>query len=268
MKPSRIHSRNVRGRYYVDADTCVCSEACVLAAPENFKIDINGSYVFKQPGSQQEETNCLEAINCCPVEAISNDGDRWLDRFAEGDLEDEVKNLPLDIESKPLKETTFEEALFNFREVLNYHGEVQQLVWVFRDDLMTKRGIHVPSKVWIKLPVPAQNAERAKKSFERARKHGFGVALTAFACCEDGLCCYVQEPIDAEEAEHYLMSPNWVKYSVVTDLPTIMPVRSVSKWKVFELLKFRYRHGNYLNDLRWRTYGASSDKLPQQSQND
>jgi ferredoxin len=33
------------------------------------------SFVFKQPQSEEEKAACEEALACCPVEAIGNDGE-------------------------------------------------------------------------------------------------------------------------------------------------------------------------------------------------
>jgi ferredoxin len=32
------------------------------------------SFVYKQPASDEERAQCEEAMSCCPVEAIGNDG--------------------------------------------------------------------------------------------------------------------------------------------------------------------------------------------------
>lgn len=34
----------------------------------------NYSFVYKQPQNEEEKQLCEEAIACCPVEAIGNDG--------------------------------------------------------------------------------------------------------------------------------------------------------------------------------------------------
>ena len=35
----------------------------------------NYSFVFKQPETEEEKALCDEALLCCPVEAIGNDGE-------------------------------------------------------------------------------------------------------------------------------------------------------------------------------------------------
>ena len=66
---------NVAGRYYVDAQ-CIDCDVCRVTAPANFQRDeARGySFVFRQPGNPEEEAACQEAMDCCPVEAIGEDG--------------------------------------------------------------------------------------------------------------------------------------------------------------------------------------------------
>jgi ferredoxin len=66
---------NVSGKWYVDKKCILCS-VCSEAAPKNFKESAEGDHdvVFKQPENTEEETQCVEAMAACPVEAIGNDG--------------------------------------------------------------------------------------------------------------------------------------------------------------------------------------------------
>ncbi|HMN68971.1 MAG TPA: ferredoxin [Bdellovibrionales bacterium] len=70
------YSDNIPGRYFVDSE-CIACDACVLAAPDHFKMhDEDGhAFVSKQPASEEEESRCREAMESCPVEAIGADGD-------------------------------------------------------------------------------------------------------------------------------------------------------------------------------------------------
>ncbi len=67
---------NVPGKYYVDEECIDCS-LCSEIAPDNFKIneEEGHDYVYKQPGTEEEEELCIEAMESCPVEAIGDDGD-------------------------------------------------------------------------------------------------------------------------------------------------------------------------------------------------
>ncbi|HTD52870.1 MAG TPA: ferredoxin [Thermoanaerobaculia bacterium] len=73
--PTHKLPENVAGKYYVDAQ-CIDCDVCRVTAPANFqRSDQKGySYVFRQPADAEEEAQCQEAMDCCPVEAIGNDG--------------------------------------------------------------------------------------------------------------------------------------------------------------------------------------------------
>ena len=66
---------NVEGKYYVDS-SCIDCDVCRTTAPNNFAAneDEGYSYVFKQPENDEEEEQCQEAMEACPVEAIGGDG--------------------------------------------------------------------------------------------------------------------------------------------------------------------------------------------------
>ena len=66
---------NILGKFYVDTE-CIDCDLCRETAPSNFRRNEDGGYsfVYKQPETPEEETQCTEAMEGCPVEAIGNDG--------------------------------------------------------------------------------------------------------------------------------------------------------------------------------------------------
>ena len=68
---------NVPGKYYVDRE-CIFCNVSAAAAPKNFKISDDGTHdvVYKQPENEEEEDECQEAMDMCPVYAIGDDGDK------------------------------------------------------------------------------------------------------------------------------------------------------------------------------------------------
>jgi len=69
------YPENVPGRFYVD-DQCIDCDLCRQTAPMNFTRDDESghSFVFKQPQTPEEQSQCQEAMQNCPVEAIGDDG--------------------------------------------------------------------------------------------------------------------------------------------------------------------------------------------------
>ncbi len=77
----KIHPLNVKGKYYVDQETCIVHDVCCDEASKNFRMDTDryddpnsGAYVFKQPETPEEERDCKNAMDACPVFAIHDDG--------------------------------------------------------------------------------------------------------------------------------------------------------------------------------------------------
>lgn len=65
---------NAPGKYFVDTQ-CIDCDVCRVTAPGNFRREEEKgySYVFRQPESADQEAQCQEAMDSCPVEAIGND---------------------------------------------------------------------------------------------------------------------------------------------------------------------------------------------------
>jgi len=69
------YPENITGKFYVD-NQCIDCDLCRETAPTCFTRNDDGgySYVFKQPENEDEEKQCKEAMEGCPVEAIGNNG--------------------------------------------------------------------------------------------------------------------------------------------------------------------------------------------------
>lgn len=67
---------NVGGKFYVDQQ-CIDCDLCRETAPSFFTRHDEGGYSFvmKQPTTEEEVAQCMEALEGCPVEAIGNDGE-------------------------------------------------------------------------------------------------------------------------------------------------------------------------------------------------
>ena len=70
------YEENAPGKFYVDTQ-CIDCDVCHVTAPANFtrQEDKGFSFVMKQAGTPEEEAQCQEAMDSCPVEAIGNDGE-------------------------------------------------------------------------------------------------------------------------------------------------------------------------------------------------
>ncbi len=71
-KPKR-YLQNVAGSFSVNTD-CIDCDRCQQIAPKHFKRndDKCHAYVGKQPITINEKQDCFEALESCPVGAISS----------------------------------------------------------------------------------------------------------------------------------------------------------------------------------------------------
>lgn len=143
-------------------------------------------------------------------------------------------------------DTTFEEAASFFRQFLADQGENGKILWTFREDVYSRNLETHERDFWIKLPVPAENDSYVKRGYEIAQKLNLGLGISAYARCDDGLCCTLIIPADEEDAQYLMLGPSGVHYSLVQEMPTAFTVRSRLKWFFFGLFPFLFRQGNYI----------------------
>ena len=71
---SQRYQDNVAGKFYVDK-SCIDCGLCSEIAPSNFcrSKQQDHDVVYKQPSTNLEEQECIQAFDNCPVEAIGLD---------------------------------------------------------------------------------------------------------------------------------------------------------------------------------------------------
>jgi hypothetical protein len=150
-----------------------------------------------------------------------------------------------------ISEMTFEDAKREFREFLVKNGLDKPILWVFIEDVYSSRSDRYTTSFWLRLPTPAVNEECARRHFECGKAQGFGVALSAFASCADGLCCSFIVPDEEEDAAYMLMGPEYMRYSYTnSDMPTATVVRSKLIWTIIGLLRPWIKRGCFFTYLR------------------
>lgn len=157
-----------------------------------------------------------------------------------------------------LEETTFEDAQSGFTNFLKENELNGPILWVFKEDIYSRRTDRFEVDFWLRLPLSAENEKFAKRHFELGKLRGFGLGLTAFASCEEGLCCSFLVPTDDEDAQWMLMGPQHLKYSFVSvDMPVAKVVRSKFIWRLFGLFPRLFRAGNHFGYLKSKSEIAS-----------
>jgi hypothetical protein len=130
----------------------------------------------------------------------------------------------------------------------------QRILWVFKEDVYCRNSATFKTDFWLKLPIPQANESIARSHFELAKAKNLGLALTAFATCEDGLCCSFVVPVDREDAQMLQMNPEYLRYSFVTvNMPVAKVVRSRLLWSFLGMLPWLYRPGNHFVYLESKT---------------
>lgn len=156
-----------------------------------------------------------------------------------------------------IAETSFDQAVHGFKRFLAENHLPTEILWVFIEDTFQRNNEFYETDFWLKLPLPEENEEFAKKHYKIGQQENLGVCISAFALCEDKVCCSLVIPKDKEDSEFLFMSPKYLKFTITKDLPKAQPVRSHLQWKLFSLLPFKYKSGCFMvylqskNDLQF-----------------
>jgi hypothetical protein len=145
---------------------------------------------------------------------------------------------------KSIANTSFDEALDNFREFLLSQGLSTNVIWMFCEDV-----IFQSDHIFVKTPVSIENELRAEDCYKLGQKRNFGIALQAFCLFESKICCYIYLPEDDIDAQYSLMSNEVLKYGVRANLKDAEPTSSLLKWKVMKLLNPKLHFSNFDNHM-------------------
>ncbi len=145
-----------------------------------------------------------------------------------------------------IAETSFTQAIQKFKEFLAENNLPTEILWVFLEDTFSRNSKFYETNFWLKLPLPEENEKFAKKHYRIGQRENLGICISAFALCENKVCCSLVIPKDREDSEFLFMSPKYLKFTFIEDLPKAQPVRSFLEWKLFSLLPFKYKKGCFM----------------------
>lgn len=145
-----------------------------------------------------------------------------------------------------ISETSFAEAVDGLKDFLRKNDLPTKILWIFKEDVYSRNVKRYETEFWVKLPLPEENKELAERHYKIGQQKNLGMGISAFALCEDKVCCSVIIPKDAEDAGYLLMSPKYLKLSFVIDMPTATAVKSLFRWNLFKLLPFKFKQGIFL----------------------
>jgi len=139
---------------------------------------------------------------------------------------------------------SFQEAQSHFKKWLATDGPSSDLLWLFREDV-----IFLYDRVFIRMPIPAENETRMARCFELGQERGFGLNLHGFCLLDSQLCCYVALPKDDLESQYMLMGPDAVKYSWRNEIPLAEAIRNPMLWKIRSWQSNRARFSHFDSHL-------------------
>ena len=143
-----------------------------------------------------------------------------------------------------LLEMDFQKAVTEFTEFLGENGLSGPLLWAFREDVISQKSGVYKAAFLVRLPLPNINNTLAERHFEIGKSKGLGMALTAYASCDEGLLCSFVVPVDQEDSEYLMLWPDQIRYSFVQNMPTANVVRHSTKWGILTISPW-YKNGNH-----------------------
>ena len=146
-------------------------------------------------------------------------------------------------------ETSFARAVADFKEFAAENNLPTDILWIFLEDIYCRNVNYFGKELWIKLPLPDENERLAETLYKIGQQKNLGICLHAFAVCEDKLCCQLIIPKDELDSQYLFMGED-VKFTYLIDMPVAQAVKNPFRWKMFSLLPFKYRQGNYSTHLQ------------------
>ena len=119
---------------------------------------------------------------------------------------------------------TFARAVDDFQKFLAEQSVSPELVWIFREDVVSHDGA-----IFIREPLPKVNIAIAETLFERGWKRGLGVSLDVLCLVGSRHCGFIWLPKNEREAELHLLAG--LKMSVPSKPMVASSVRNWFKWQ-------------------------------------
>ena len=142
-----------------------------------------------------------------------------------------------------IQETTFSQAKIEFQKFLSENDLPNDILWIFREDVFSLKSKNFLTDFWLKIPSKVENEKIVEKIYTMGQQRNLGICLSAFALFNDKICCCIILPKDKEDSEYLFLSPEFLKFSFVKDMPTPQLINSYLQWRIFKILTFRYKQG-------------------------
>src|SRR5215216_896119 len=125
-----------------------------------------------------------------------------------------------------ISETSFVKAVAEFKDFLKTNNLPTEILWVFSEDVFSRNIKFHETDFWLKLPLSEENEKFAEKHYQIGQQKKLGICISAFALGENKVCCSLIIPRDTEDSELLFMSPKYLKFGFVQDMPIAQVVKS------------------------------------------
>lgn len=131
---------------------------------------------------------------------------------------------------------SFDAAVAQFQNFLSEHGITGAIIWVFREDFVCRVmtlswGSRIRDRrIWVKVPIPAENERIARQHYTVAAERGYGASFEVLCLLENRPCCYLWSPHDKSEAEYAML--RGLKFTIPEHLDYGRPVRNTIWWQI------------------------------------
>lgn len=148
----------------------------------------------------------------------------------------------------------FDEAVKQFRSFLKKQGVGDDIRWIWREDILTRRLLSW-RRNW-RLPIVIDFSMRNDESLVRRRyqtgvSRGIGLALCAYCVCSGTPCCYVDLPSDEQDAAARLIGPLTFKLNTSAQREAIAQRNSV--WLMWSRVTSGNSKDRWLNEIPRRS---------------
>jgi hypothetical protein len=131
-----------------------------------------------------------------------------------------------------IAETSFRDAVKEFKRILADNNLPGDLVWLFKDDMLVPKRHNFKTDYLVSLTDITRNNDLAEQCYEIAKNKGFGVELKAFATWPNRIGCAVILPKDELDAQYRLMSPSYIKFTFLCEMSRPCIIDNWLKWQL------------------------------------
>jgi hypothetical protein len=150
----------------------------------------------------------------------------------------------------------FDTAVEDFRGFLSKEGIGTDIVWVFREDAIARK-----RRIWIKVPLPAENEGLARRCYFIGKERGLGLRIELKCLLDSTPCCFIWVPEDQLAAEYAMLSG--LKLSIPTEPIHARAVRSSLRWKLTQCFARKSNKQWIIDELPTRADIRQADPQPE-----